>query len=256
MKIEERILKTIDGKDVVQITTLDERWYKDENGIFRPSLSWIASYVPASEYLIKWIAETGWEESQKIRNQAGVKGSKVHAICDDLLKGKDVKMTDQYLNTQTNLMEDITVEEWNCAMTFTKAWKDLDLKMLMNEYSVIKEICEGEDPNYINRGFGGTVDIMAVDKNGQKWIIDIKTSKSISPEHILQISGYKHAHTNPEEYKIAVLQVGYTMNKAGWKFTEIEDKYDLLLSAKKFWRDEYKDIQPLQKDYPLLLSLN
>jgi hypothetical protein len=63
---------------------------------------------------------------------------------------------------------------------------------------------------------------------GQPYIIDFKTGQNVWPEYELQVSAYKHA-LEDKGFKLAILQVGYKRNKAGWKFTEIEDKFDLFL---------------------------
>ena len=37
--------------------------------------------------------------------------------------------------------------------------------------------------------------------------------------------------------------------------TEIKDKFDLFLASKKIWAEETAGAAPLQRDYPLVLSL-
>ena len=55
--------------------------------------------------------------------------------------------------------------------------------------------------------------------------------------------------------KLAILQLGYRRNKAGWKFTEVEDKFDLFLAARQIWHNESSGDKVSQKDFPLMLSL-
>jgi hypothetical protein len=96
------------------------------------------------------------------------------------------------------------------------------------------------------------------------YIVDFKTGQNVWPEYELQISAYKHAvPSDPEiaqamagkEFKLAILQIGYKRNKAGWKFTEIEDKFPLFLAARQIWQNENPDTKPLQRDYPLSLQV-
>jgi hypothetical protein len=54
--------------------------------------------------------------------------------------------------------------------------------------------------------------------------------------------------------KTAILQVGYDKNKAGYKFTETEDCFDLFLTAKKIWQKEAGEQQPKVRDFPIVLS--
>ena len=84
-------------------------------------------------------------------------------------------------------------------------------------------------------------------------------------EHKLQISAYSHAEIDAkleiskEQWDargLAVLQLGYHLNKTGFKFTEIEDKYDLFRMARAIWENENNDAKPRQRDYPLTIKLN
>ena len=56
---------------------------------------------------------------------------------------------------------------------------------------------------------------------------------------------------------MAILQLGYRRNKDHYKFTEIENKFDLFLAAKQIWLNETKGkVKPFQRDYPLSISLD
>jgi hypothetical protein len=74
MKKEIREVK--DG--IVQITTVDERWYvkalKDEEGIlkvvFVPSITWIAGHYPKGIAFYKWLAGKGWDEAEALKQSA------------------------------------------------------------------------------------------------------------------------------------------------------------------------------------------
>jgi hypothetical protein len=54
---------------------------------------------------------------------------------------------------------------------------------------------------------------------------------------------------------LGILQVGYKRNKNGFKFTEVEDQYPLFLATREIWKKETSGQRPLQKDYPLEISL-
>jgi hypothetical protein len=58
-----------------------------------------------------------------------------------------------------------------------------------------------------------------------------------------------------KDFKLAVLQIGYKRNKAGWKFTEVEDKFHLFLATWGIWANETAGQKPLQRDYPLSLQV-
>ena len=148
---------------------------------------------------------------------------------DDLIKDRD------------GVEREMTPDEYYCAITFNQWWKSVGSpKPIAVEHSVISE----ED------GFGGTPDYLF--ENGL--LLDVKTSKDVWPSHELQVNGLKKAliENGYKVDKMAILQVGYTRNKnQHYKFTEIEDQYNLFLSAKTFWKKENNGSKPFQRDYPL-----
>ena len=56
--------------------------------------------------------------------------------------------------------------------------------------------------------------------------------------------------------RAAILQLGYSANKMGYKFTEIEDAFELFQVAQKIWQNEIKTNTPgfTQRDFPIILS--
>jgi len=236
MKIE--IKKVQNG--ILRVTTTDERWYQIGE-TFLPSVTWICGHYPKGIAFYKWLADKGWDEAEAIKSAAGDKGSKVHKAIEDILKGKTVKYDSKYRNPSTEELEELTPQEYGCVMSFVDWAKETNPEVIATEYTVINQ----------ELGYAGTVDFKAK-INGQVYLIDLKTSQQVWPEHELQVSAYKHADKGVE--KLAILQVGYNRNKAKYKFTDIEDKFDLFLAARQIWVNETAGTVPLQKDYPLTLS--
>jgi hypothetical protein len=50
------------------------------------------------------------------------------------------------------------------------------------------------------------------------------------------------------------LQIGYTRNKAGYKFTEVEDQFLLFLAARQIWQKESAGQAPSMREYPIVIS--
>jgi hypothetical protein len=248
----QKIIKEMnDG--IIQITVADERWYvknvidkkdKKVSTLFVPSVTWITSYYPKGIAYFKWLANHGWDESESIKNEAGDKGSKVHYAIEDLLKGQTVKMTDKYINGTSGEPEELTLDEWNCIVSFSSWYKEVKPEVVSTEITVFND----------DIGYAGTVDLVCK-IDGKPFIVDFKTSQYIWPSHELQISAYKHGDVNLKDCKLAILQVGYQRNKKNFKFTEIEDKFDLFLSAKKIWQNECENVEPKKRDYPMELKL-
>lgn len=240
-----KIIKEFNEKDnkIVQITVADERWYV-RDGRYVPSVTWIAGHYPKGVAFYKWLADKGWDEAEAIKSAAGDKGSKVHQAIVDLVDGKTIAMDAKYPNPSTRQDEELTLEEYECLLSFVNWAKEAKPKFIERETIVFNN----------EEGYAGTVDCVA-EIAGEKYIIDFKTGQSVWPEYELQVSAYKHGHPDYKDVKLGILQLGYRRNKAGWKFTDIEDSFDLFLAAKKIWAKEQKGVEPKKKDYPVELCL-
>ena len=272
MKKTIRETKNQVGERIVQITTPDERWYaktvNNGEGIpevkFVPSVTWITEFYPKGIGFWKWLANNGWDEAESIKQAAGNKGSKVHLAVEDLLRGEEVKMDSEYLNKDTGREEPLSVEEYECLMSFANWHTLVKPETIKTEITVFDE----------KDDYAGTIDYICIVRNdvvagrtsikAGTYIIDLKTGQNVWPSHTLQVSAYKHAWVSElpkeqkeygEDVRLAILQLGYRRNKAGWKFTEVEDQFDLFLHAKAIWANECAGIKPSQKDYPLSLKL-
>ena len=105
-------------------------------------------------------------------------GSMVHKFCEMWLKGE--KFTEP---------SDPVVK--SCFDKFKKFWKKHKLKL-----------AESEKILYSERGFCGTLDLVAIDPKGSLWLIDIKTSKGIFINMVHQVHGYKLAYEEQTGKKI------------------------------------------------------
>jgi hypothetical protein len=247
-------------KNVMRITSLNERWYakisinpktKSKEYIYYPSSTWISGYYPKGTYFYKWLAGKGWSEVEAVKQAAADKGSRVHYACENLDKGKKIKITDKYINLSTGKKEELSKEEIDCIISYRDFLDEVGPVLLAQEITSFGDV------------YAGTADKIFKIGN-QIWIIDLKTSQSIWPEHELQISSYSHmqfdlkklAITEKEwkNRKLAILQIGYKKNKKGWKFTEVQDKYHLFRNvAYKIWKNENPDFKPKERDYPTII---
>jgi len=256
VKKEFRITKIQDtGEVVTQITIADERWYMrptadGTTGLPSydavPSVTWITSHYPKGIGFYKWLANTGWDEAEAIKQAAGDKGSKVHQAAGDLVDGQTIGMEAPYLNRTTGLLEPLSLEEYECLIAFRDWWADAKPTLIAREFVVWGD------------GYAGTGDLLClIDK--KPWLLDLKTGQYVWPEHELQVSAYAHAlpaaWADPPP-QLGILQVGYKKNKRGWKLTEVDDQYDLFLSAKAIWKKETEGQSVFKRDYPLAVSLN
>ncbi|HOE15454.1 MAG TPA: hypothetical protein PLH82_02105 [Candidatus Paceibacterota bacterium] len=238
-----KIIKNVNRiENIVQITIADERWYQIDNEFF-PSVTWISGFYPKGIAFYKWLAERSWNEAEAIKSAAGDKGSKIHSAIVNLIDGLEVKMDSQFENPTTGLMEELSLEEYEAILSFKSFCDELKPKFIDREFVVVSDKYQ----------YAGTGDILC-EINNKIHLIDIKSGQSIWPEYELQISAYAKALQRSID-KMSILQVGYRLNKKKWKLTEIDDKFDLFLSARNIWKNECDKISPLRKDLPLAIKL-
>ena len=79
----------------------------------------------------------------------------------------------------------------NCFMEFQKFWKKNKLKVV-----------ESEKILYSERGYCGTLDLVAKDNNNNLMLIDVKTSKGLFLNMVHQVHGYKLAYEEQTGKKI------------------------------------------------------
>lgn len=264
--------------DIVQITTVDERWYvADEfyaesvpfDKEYVPSATWIADCYPKGIGFYKWLAKHGWDKAERLREEAGEHGSKSHRGIEALLKGEEVRIDSSFPNSNTGEPEELTYEDYFALMTFADWYEKFNPDVIAIERSFINE-------EFL---YGGTLDLVfelpepvkvwrtTYDKG--LYVTDYKTSSRVWPSHEIQISSYKRglaympdimAELSDRGYewtdaKLLILQVGYNRNKRGWKPNLIEDQFDLFLAARRIWQKEHGSESPHQAEYPVSLSL-
>jgi len=264
----QKVIRDVDEKrGIVQVTVSDERWYlkpsvdqETKLPVYKavPSSTWIAGYYPKGIAFYKWLAEHGWDEAEAIKNAAAERGSKVHKAIESILRGEEVRMDSKFVNPRTGQEEELTIEECDAILSFVDWKKEVNPKSICWEVTVFSD----------KHNYAGTVDYIC-EINGELWVIDFKTSQHIWASHELQVSSYGQVirtgehditaiPTPKDAYykapKMAILQLGYRLNKRKFKFTEIEDKFHLFLAAQTMWANENTGKEPSKKDYPIVLS--
>ena len=245
-------IKVVDEKrGVIQITSVDERFYAIpstdvKTGLpfykFLPSVTYITAFYPKGKGFENFLKKAG-DEAELIKEVAGQKGSIIHQAVAHLLKGFSVKSDSQFIDNTNGNLKELTAEEYEAIVSFTDWYSATKPKIRAFEFTVINE----------EVGYAGTVDIDC-EIAGKSMIIDLKTSPNIYPSHILQVSAYKHTPDN-EGKDLAILQLGYQRNKNKYKYTPIEDRFDLFLATKKIYENETKEKTPLMIELPLEVKL-
>jgi len=253
--MKKEIIEVDEKLGIKRVTTVDERFYIREQtdkktGLpyfeYVPSVTWICESYPRGIAFFKWLANHGWDEAMALRDAAGDKGSKTHFAVNALMDGREVRMEDKFLNPSTGQDEELQLDEWLNIMSFYNWYNKENPNVRAREFPVWGD------------GYAGMVDMLCQFKDVW-YVIDFKTSQYIWPSHELQLSAYRHEVKQKmpdKDIRMGILQLGYKRNKRGWKFTEVEDKYEQFLAAKTIWQNEHGNEHPRQIEYPLSLKLD
>ena len=114
-------------------------------------------------------------DPDKIRDEAADSGTCTHYLVECHIKGVKPDLKDF---TQNQIDKGETG-----FLAFLDWEKENDLEYVHIELPVISKRFR----------YGGIVDMIAR-KNGQLWLLDIKTSKAVYPEHKIQVSAYRQAY--------------------------------------------------------------
>lgn len=142
----------------------------------------------------------------------------------------------------------LTLEEIHCVRTFKDWWGTLKAPRLIAKDRVIW-----------GPGVAGTADLIYQEELDD-WLVDVKTAKSVYPEHEIQLTIYKMGllledPARWEKLRLGIIQVGFPKNKRGWFFTEVEYQPELYQAARTIWAKETAGQVPHQRDYPLRIKL-
>ena len=233
--------------------TLSSHWYsvweKKKNGkekflgYFASSTTILNAY-PQSQFLTKWIADNGWSESQRIKSEAGERGTRIHSACDALENGQTLMKENNY-----------SLEEWVKIKSFVD-WH--------NEYK--PELIAMELPVFSSKGkYAGRLDRL-YNIAGEVTVLDIKSGSGLHEHFPLQFASYAKAleeNTNLKIIQTAALQLG-APNKNGYRFViypDWKDHYKVFEHVHATWKYEYFDSKKNPKEPPVLvlpgtLSLN
>jgi len=135
--------------------------------------------------LIAWARRTALagEDPDKVLSQAGDIGIIVHALIEAHVKNQIEKQPYKYI-AHLKEFSQVDIDKAETAFLAFLDWeKHNQLRYIASEKQVISETYR----------YGGTIDILA-EKEGELWLIDPKSSKSIYSEFIIQVVAYRKAY--------------------------------------------------------------
>lgn len=227
------------------IKVLDDRFYLHGEE-FYPSVTTILKLYPKGNAIMKWVAEHGLLESNRLKGLAAYKGSLIHETIEKLIKGTIKKV--EYKNFEE--------DEWRYMISFVNFWNDFQCETITTEKAVYSH----------DYKYAGTLDWegFVTEKGERKLVrIDWKTSNYFYPEYDLQLSAYEMAEREdgkPSADELWVVRFG-TQTKRGYSIHKVtvekmEFHFETFLMFNNMWRRLNPTAKPFEKDIPVELSIN
>ena len=185
-----------------QLTFLDSRFYSTEDGGFVPSVTTILECYPKGAAYYNWLKENG-KDADEIRDEAGRRGSVVHKLTEFYDAGYEVSLINPQGQIEYKLNEGAMFERYvNFRNRFQFVTDSIELNIISKEL-----------------GYAGTIDRI-IDMDGEKILLDIKTSNAIYPSYWLQLAAYRSLLMNKAGIrvnKVAILWLNAKTRTEGKK---------------------------------------
>jgi hypothetical protein len=205
------------------LTSENEHWYPSptQKDKWYPSVSTICSIFPKGKGFEIYLAnQNSYEDAQDILADAGKRGTIVHDATEALENGKKLRR------------DDFTLEQWQMIGDFVNWWNEYLPQRITIEKPLACDLL----------GMGGKIDrVYLID--GERVLLDIKTTKSIYQSQWVQTSGYVKLwdYFNPKKFiqKTAILRLGAS-TKLGYQYAtheigDIIEDYAAFTSLKYLW---------------------
>ena len=235
---------TINNK---QLTFLDSRFYKTDDGGFVPSVTTILECYPKGAAYYNWLKENG-KDADEIRDEAGRRGSVVHKLTEDYDTGAEVQLVNQ------NGSIDYKLNEWAMFERYVEFRRRFQFVTDCIELNIISK----------DLGYAGTID-RVINMNGERILLDIKTSNAIYPSYWLQLAAYRTLlyGMGAEVDKVAILWLNAKtrtegkkgdIQGIGWQMITKEDTMQdsqLFKATHALWLAENATSKPKQLTYQI-----
>jgi hypothetical protein len=236
-----------------QITFLDRRVYKKEEGVYYPSVTTILQYMPKNKFFDNWLKDVG-HNADIIMRKAAEEGTAVHNAVEELIAGKEITWMDEYGHAKYNL----TV--WQMILKAAEFFK-----LHKPEVIAAEEFTFSDKHQY-----AGTADLI-VRMDGEIWLLDVKTSNGLHRAYELQLAAYAKAWEEMFGQKIdrtGILWLKSTKRGPskkdgvyqgdGWEIKiidEIDKNFELFNTIYSLYKLDNPTTEPIYNSYPTKIKL-
>lgn len=233
-----------------RVNIMDNRFYS-RNSDYYPSVTSILQFMPKGKFFETWLKDVG-HNSDIIARKAADEGTQVHDAIERYLMGEKIQWLDE--NDRSNYSLDV----WKLILKFHDFWTTTKPTLIESEIHLFSDQYK----------YAGTCDLV-VEIEGERWLLDIKTSNSIHTAMDLQLAAYAQAWNETFEEKID--RVGIIWLKSskrkegklqgkGWEIYEpsrsIEDSFKLFQNVHELFKIENPNPKPSQESFPIEIQLD
>ena len=153
--------------------------YKNSQGKNVPSVTTVLNTI-AKPQLVPWAHKLGLQgiDYKTVRDSSAKAGTLAHDMIQKSLEGASMEDKDY--------VGEYSIEQFTEAQSaFTKylEWKSANpFKTLLCEAELVSETFQ----------YGGCIDLYCEFENGEKWLVDHKTSKAVYDSHKYQLAAYQN----------------------------------------------------------------
>ena len=235
-----------------QITFADTRVYKRAEDLFYPSVTTILQYMPKGKFFETWLKDVG-HNAEIILQRAGKEGTQVHEAVEALVKGEEVTWLDNYGNAKYSILV------WKMIIKFHDFWTTYKPTLISSEDFIYSD----------THKYAGTMDLV-VELEGEKWLLDVKTSNSLYRSYDLQLAAYATALKEAKGIKVDRTGILWlkastrgssskkgVMQGEGWQIKpadEIEKNFKLFKTIYDLYTIDHPNPKPAYNTYPISLK--
>lgn len=225
---------TIEGGTVTIENPQGNHWYySPKDGRAMPSVTTITDLYPKGIGFRTFLGNAeSFEAAEKIKTDAGERGTRVHNACEDVLRGDTISWEEYSLQNGVTLEK--AINEWQMITSFG-VWASEHKPTLLKNMIEVKVISE-------KHSYGGSFDFACM-IGDELHVVDIKTSKKIYDSYWLQLNAYHEAVVemgmfkmdNPR--KLSILRLG-SRHKCGYEFATNDpndEDFISFLACKQLW---------------------
>jgi hypothetical protein len=225
-----------------RVSVLDNRFYTrfDE---YYPSVTNILQFMPKGKFFETWLKDVG-HNADIIARKAANEGTQVHDAIEKYVYGEKIT----WLNDEG--YSNYSLDVWKLILKFHEFWSIHKPTLLASEIHLFSDTYK----------YAGTCDLV-VEIEGVRWLLDIKTSKSIHTAMDLQLAAYAQAWDETFEEKIEKTGIIWlksskqkegkigTMQGKGWEIYQPPRTFEENLKLFNNIHELYKLEHPNPKPY-------